>query len=100
MNVYVRELISALAQAGVACDVYTRRWTADLPSEVTIEPGFRVVHVDAGPPDDVRKEDLPELVPEFTAGVIDVIRASGDTDAIHANYWLSGVAGHAIKHEL
>ena len=23
-----------------------------------------------------------------------------DADAIHANYWLSGVAGHALKHEL
>ena len=26
MNVYVRELVSALAQAGVTSDVYTRRW--------------------------------------------------------------------------
>ena len=31
MNVYVRELVSALAQAGVPCDVYTRRWADDLP---------------------------------------------------------------------
>ena len=100
MNVYVRELVSALAQAGVPCDVYTRRWRADLPAEVAVEPGFRVVHVDAGPPDEVVKEDLPALVPEFTAGVVDAIRASGDTDAIHANYWLSGVAGHAAKHAL
>lgn len=100
MNVYVRELVSSLAQAGVACDVYTRAWAPDLPAEVVVEPGFRVVHVPAGPADDVAKEDLPALVPEFTAGVIDAIRASGDTDAIHANYWLSGVAGHRVKHEL
>jgi len=100
MNVYVRELVSALAQAGVACDVYTRRWAADLPDVVDVEPGFRVVHVDAGPTDEVAKEALPELVPAFTAGVVDRIRATGDTDAIHANYWLSGVAGHAAKHEL
>jgi D-inositol-3-phosphate glycosyltransferase len=100
MNVYVRELVSALAQAGVACDVYTRRWAAELPAEVAVEPGFRVVHVDAGPPEEIVKEDLPALVPAFTAGVIDAIRQQGDTDAIHANYWLSGVAGHAIKHEL
>jgi len=100
MNVYVRELVSALAQAGVACDVYTRRWGPDLPDEAQVEPGFRVVHVDAGPADDVAKEDLPDLVPAFTAGVVAAIRETGDTDAIHANYWLSGIAGHTAKHEL
>ena len=100
MNVYVRELGSALAQAGVACDVYTRRWAADLPAEVAVEPGFTVVHVPAGPAAEVAKEDLPALVPSFTAGVGRRLRATGGVDAIHANYWLSGVAGHALKHEL
>lgn len=100
MNVYVRELVSALSQAGVPCDVYTRRWGPDLPDEVVVEPGFRVVHVDAGPAGEVPKEELPDLVPQWTDGVIDAIRASGDTDAIHANYWLSGVAGHRAKHAL
>lgn len=100
MNVYVRELGAALAQAGVACDVYTRRWSAELPDEVLVEPGFRVVHVPAGPAAEVAKEDLPALVPAFTAAVIARIRATGGVDAIHANYWLSGVAGHEIKHEL
>ena len=51
MNVYVRELVSSLAQAGVRCSVYTRRWADHLPDEVAVEPGFRVVHVPAGPPD-------------------------------------------------
>jgi D-inositol-3-phosphate glycosyltransferase len=100
MNVYVRELGSALAQAGVACDVYTRRWSDDLPSVVPVEPGFTVVHVPAGPACEVPKEDLPELVPSFTAGVVDRIRSTGGVDAVHANYWLSGVAGHDVKHEL
>jgi D-inositol-3-phosphate glycosyltransferase len=100
MNVYVRELVSALAQAGVACDVYTRAWSDDLAPEVSVEPGVRVVHVTAGPRAELAKEDLPEIVPAFTQGVIDHIRATGDVDAIHANYWLSGVAGHVAKHEL
>jgi D-inositol-3-phosphate glycosyltransferase len=100
MNVYVRELVSALAQAGVACDVYTRAWSGDLAAEVNVEPGVRVVHVEAGPRSEVPKESLPEIVPAFTQGVIDHIRATGGVDAIHANYWLSGVAGHAAKHEL
>ena len=100
MNVYVRELVSSLAQAGVACDVYTRRWSPELAPSVTVEPGFRVVHVDAGPAGPVPKEELPAVVPEFTRRLVSAVRASGDVDALHANYWLSGVAGHAAKLEL
>jgi D-inositol-3-phosphate glycosyltransferase len=102
MNVYVRELVSALAQAGVTSDVYTRRWTDDLPDVVEVEPGFRVVHVPAGPVD-LPKEALPEVVDEFADGVLDHLLRSDDllgVDALHANYWLSGVAGHRLKHEL
>jgi D-inositol-3-phosphate glycosyltransferase len=102
MNVYVRELVSALAQAGVTSDVYTRRWADGLPDVVDVEPGFRVVHVDAGPVD-LPKEALPEVVDDFASGVLDHLVTSDDdmgVDALHANYWLSGVAGHRLKHEL
>src|SRR4051794_20635018 len=97
MNVYVRELSAALARAGVECDVYTRAESPDQPPTVRVEPGLRVHHVPAGPVAPVAKETLPSLVPAFTAGVL---ARFGGADAIHANYWLSGVAGHAIKHEL
>jgi D-inositol-3-phosphate glycosyltransferase len=97
MNVYVRELVAALAQAGVPSDVYTRRWAPDLPEVVEVEPGFRVVHVPAGAPD-LPKEELPDVVDEFTAGVR--ARLAPDVDVLHANYWLSGVSGHRLKHEL
>ena len=40
MNVYVRELSSALARAGVECDVYTRADRPDLAPFVEVEPGF------------------------------------------------------------
>jgi len=106
MNVYVRELSSALARAGVECDVFTRAWSAELPAIVKAEPGLRVHHVPAGPLEPVAKELLPDLVDEFTEGVR--IRMTGTQaaapdvsyDAIHANYWLSGLAGHQLKHEL
>ena len=68
MNVYVRELVSALAQAGVQADVFTRRADADAPEVVDVEPGFRVVHVDAGPVD-LAKEQLPDVVDDFADGV-------------------------------
>lgn len=98
MNVYVRELVSALAQAGIDSTCYVRTWRTGLPREVAVEPGFRVVHVDAGPPD-LPKEALPEIVGEFSDGVLDHMAAAGGADVVHANYWLSGLAGHRIKHE-
>jgi D-inositol-3-phosphate glycosyltransferase len=97
MNVYVRELVASLAQAGVVSDVYTRRWSPHLREVVEVEPGFRVIHVPAGPPD-LAKEQLPEVVDEFTAGVR--ARLAPDVDVLHANYWLSGLVGHKLKHEL
>jgi D-inositol-3-phosphate glycosyltransferase len=102
MNVYVRELVSALAQAGVTSDVYVRRWADRLPDVVDVEPGFRVVHVPAGSVD-LPKEALPEVVDQFADGVLARLAADGGAhaaDALHANYWLSGIAGHRLKHEL
>lgn len=98
MNVYVRELVSSLAQAGVQTDVFVRRWDDESPEVVEVEPGFRVVHVDAGPPE-LAKEQLPDVVDAFADGVSRHLDVLGDVDAIHANYWLSGVAGHRLKHE-
>ncbi len=110
MNVYVRELTAALARTGVACDVFTRAWSADLPDVVDVEPGLRVHHVPAGSLDGIPKESLPSVVDEFTSGVLERMAAppppGGDEDAdlpytsVHANYWLSGLSGHVIKHEL
>ena len=99
MNVYVRELVSALAQAGVSCTVYVRSWRDGLPAEVAVEPGFRVRHIDAGPPS-LAKEALPETIDEFADGVRDDLERGDGADVIHANYWLSGLAGHRLKHEL
>jgi len=98
MNVYIRELVSSLAQAGSDATVFVRRWTDDLPDVVEVEPGFRVVHIDAGPVG-LDKEQLPEIVDEFTDAVAAHL-AADPVDVIHANYWLSGVAGHRLKHRL
>ncbi|MEY4131242.1 MAG: hypothetical protein RLZZ31_1366 [Actinomycetota bacterium] len=96
MNVYVRELASSLAQAGVQTDVFVRRNSEDQPDVVDVEPGFRVLHIDAGPYE-LPKEELVDVVDLFADGVADQWQ---DADVIHSNYWLSGVAGHRLKHEL
>ncbi|MEM7323788.1 MAG: glycosyltransferase, partial [Actinomycetota bacterium] len=97
MTVYVRELVSALAHVGVVCRVYVRRWADDLPERVSVEPGFDVVHVPAGPPD-LAKEDLPNHVDEFAEWVGKDFE-DFKPDVIHANYWLSGVAGRLLKQQ-
>ncbi|HEX8771458.1 MAG TPA: glycosyltransferase, partial [Acidimicrobiales bacterium] len=100
MNVYVRSLAGALARAGVDCDVYTRAWRKGLPPVESVEPGFRVHHVPAGPRRAAPVDQLRGVVDEFTAGVLGRLTGDDRPDLIHANYWLSGVAGHALKHEL
>lgn len=108
MNVYVRELSSSLARSGVECEVFTRAWSPELAATVDVEPGMRVHHVLAGPVAPVPKEALPGFVGEFAEGVMTRLEALGwaegagrpPVDAIHANYWLSGIAGHEIKHRL
>lgn len=99
MNVYVRELVSGLAQVGARCHTYTRRTSAEQPDEVFVEPGHVVVHIEAGAYD-LPKEDLPAIVPAFTDGVRRHIESIGGVDVVHANYWLSGLAGHRLKHQL
>lgn len=99
MNVYVRELGSALAQAGVETTTFTRAHRPDLPPEIVVEPGHRVVHIPAGE-FDLPKEALAGVTDKFRRGVLDWIARNDAPDAIHANYWLSGVVGHSLKHEL
>jgi D-inositol-3-phosphate glycosyltransferase len=110
MNVYVRELASAVARSGADCDVFTRAWSPELPAVIEVEPGLRVHHVPAGPLAPMAKELLPDVVPEFTDRVLVKMTSpsglrlgdeeGGPFEAVHANYWLSGLAGHTIKHEL
>ena len=99
MNVYVRELTSSLARLGVECTTYTRAWKRGLPDVVEIEPNHRLVHIRAGDVD-LPKEQLVDIVPEFTDTVSHHLRKHAPAQVIHANYWLSGLAGHQLKHDL
>ncbi|MDH3679489.1 MAG: glycosyltransferase [Acidimicrobiia bacterium] len=98
MNVYVREFASALASAGLSCRVYVRAWHPGLPSHVDVEPGFQVVHVPAGPYE-LAKDELEPHVEAFADWVVEDL-VDFQPDVVHANYWLSGVAGRIIKQRL
>src|SRR3954469_22184483 len=71
MNVYVRALASALARAGIACDVLTRRDHPGQPAFVEVEPGFRVWHLGAGPSEPVPKHALIDLVEPLVDATFD-----------------------------
>lgn len=101
MNVYVRSLASALARAGVAVDVLTRAEHPDHAESVLVEPGFRVLHVEAGPRAPVDKHLLPDIVGDFCDATRAYIERTGtDYGLLHANYWVSGAVGHRLKHDL
>lgn len=99
MNVYVREIVSALSQAGVECTTFTRRTSPDQPEVVNVEPGHRVVHIEAGAYD-LGKEHLPEVLGLFGDRVAEHLRGDDAVDILHANYFLSGLVAHRLKHEL
>jgi D-inositol-3-phosphate glycosyltransferase len=100
MNVYVHALASSLARAGVDCDVFTRAESPVQPSIVDVEPGFRVVHVEAGPRSTVPKHELPALLDDFVERTHDHLASLPRYDVLHANYWLSGDVAHRLKHRL
>ena len=102
MNVYVRALAAGLAHAGVECDVlHASRGSRYARRSSSVEAGFRVVHIDAGPSGPMPQHDLTALVDPFADAVLDRMRETGDDyDVLHANYWISGAVGHRLKHEL
>lgn len=90
-NVYVDEVSRGLAALGHRVDVFTRRDRADQPRVVDWEPGVRIVHVEAGPPKFVRKDDLWPLMPAFRDDALAfALRDGADYDLIHGNFWMSG----------
>jgi D-inositol-3-phosphate glycosyltransferase len=100
MNVYVRALASALARAGVQCDVYTRAAHRMQAPVVEVQPGFRVLHVEAGPPAEVPKHALYELIDPFVDASARLMSEYEPVDVLHGNYWLSGAVAHKLKHML
>ena len=100
MNVYVREMGAALARQGHTVDIYTRRDNPSQRDAVMVEPGLTVHHVTAGPTTPLPMSELVSLVDDFARSVSVLIRCQELPDVIHANYWLSGTAGHFLKHEL
>lgn len=90
-NVHVAALSTALARRGHSITVYTRRDSAELPARVRVGPQLEVVHVNAGPPSAIPKD---ELLP-YMGALADGIAAdwgSCPPDIVHGHFWMSGLA--------
>jgi glycosyltransferase involved in cell wall biosynthesis len=90
-NLHVAELSSAMVRAGHDVTVYTRRDDPAQPTSCAAPPGYRVVHVPAGPAKAVPKDQLLGYMGEFTRFVEDDWRARSP-DVVHSHFWMSGIA--------
>jgi len=102
MNVYIDQTSRRLAQRGVAVDIFTRATSPRTPPVTELAPGVVVRHVPAGPFEGDNKDDLPQLLCEFTWGVLragldrQLGSCGGGYDAVHSHYWLSGQVGRRV----
>ncbi|MFD1147762.1 glycosyltransferase, partial [Saccharothrix hoggarensis] len=90
-NVHVAALSAALSARGHDVVVYTRRDDPDLPERVRTDQGYDVVHVPAGPPGPVPKDELLPHMGEF-ARFLERQWYEERPDVVHAHFWMSGLA--------
>jgi D-inositol-3-phosphate glycosyltransferase len=95
MNVYIAETASRIADRGIEVEIFTRATSAQLGASVALSAGVTVRHIEAGPFQGLRKEDLPAQLCAVTAGVLraEASKPEGFYDLIHSHYWLSGQVG-------
>ena len=98
-NVYVAETARHLAARGYLVDVFTRKDHPDQPEVVDWLPGVRVIHVPAGPTAFVRKEDILQWAPDFSA-FVQTFAARERYDVVHAHFFMSGLVAMELKSAL
>jgi glycosyltransferase involved in cell wall biosynthesis len=98
-NVHVAALASALARMGDDVVVHTRRDDSDLPRRVALVPGVEVDHVDAGPPQEIPKDELLPYMSDF-ADELRAQWAADPPDIVHSHFWMSAVAALRAARDL
>ena len=97
MNVYVRQLATALGEMGMKIDIFTREHLDVVNRVETIGPNVRVIHLKAGEPD-AHLGDLYALLPDFLEQLNDFREGEGlEYDIVHSHYWLSAWVGRELS---
>jgi glycosyltransferase involved in cell wall biosynthesis len=99
-NIYVANVARCLVGEGHAVDVLTRRDDPALPPVAYVRPRLRVLHVPAGPPRFIPKEQLLPFMPEFADACERLISAGLRFDVAHANFFMSGWVALQLKRRL
>jgi D-inositol-3-phosphate glycosyltransferase len=98
MNVAITALATRLVDLGCAVEVFTRANGADLPKTVRADGGYRVHHIEAGPPT-LSKADLASHLCAFYLGLAGD-PAMADVELLHGHYWMSGWVGRQARNRL
>lgn len=94
-------LARALASAGMAVDIFTRRCAPQQPEIVHWQGGIRVIHVPAGPPQPVPQQALLPHMSEFARWITRFVgRQPVRHDLAHATCFTSGMAALHLKRVL
>lgn len=99
MNVYLRELCSALTSyPEVKIDIFTRIQNPKIREIKYLSPQARVVHLRGGPEHPMDRTQLYEFLPEFSRNLESFICQERENyDLVYSHYWLSGLVGEEIK---
>jgi glycosyltransferase involved in cell wall biosynthesis len=100
-NLYVGQIARLLANLGYGVDIFTRRDSEVLPDRMEWMNDVRIIHVPAGPPTRLRKEDLLPHMEEFTSYLTRLLRRERKSyDLVHANFWMSALVAADLKRAL
>lgn len=100
-NVYVDEVSRNLALRGYMVDIFTRRDNLDAPQVVDWAPGVRIIHLDAGPPQFLLKDQLWPYMPAFRDAFLAFTEHThARYDLIHSNFWMSGWVATELRRYL
>ena len=100
MNIYVCEAAEQMAALGFSVDIFTRRANHDYPDIVDKGNGVRIIHLNVGPVDGVKKEDLPALISDLSKAFKEALTSGESYDVIHSHYWISGKVAMPVAAEL
>jgi len=99
MNLAIRRLCEGLSLRGIPTDVFVRR-DGPGPDEELIAPLSRLVRLPVGPPVSLRKEEVTELLDDFTAATIRHAASERRSyRAVHGHYWHGGLVGRQLRDE-
>ncbi len=99
MNVYLRELCSALTSfPEVKIDIFTRIQNPKIREIKHLSPQARVVHLRGGPERPMDRTKLYDFLPEFSRNLESFICQERENyDFVYSHYWFSGLVGEGVR---